>query len=36
MAISATITDIRGKAYEQVLTELLFENNTVNDNLVSF
>ena len=36
MAISATIVDIRGKAYEPVLTELLFENKTVADNLVSF
>ncbi len=36
MAISATIVDLRGKAYSEVLTELLFENNTVNDNLVSF
>jgi hypothetical protein len=36
MAISATIVDIRGKAYEPVITELLFENKTVADNLVSF
>ena len=36
MAISATISEIRGKAYSEVLTELLFENNTINDNLVSF
>lgn len=36
MAISATISDIRGKAYSEVLTELLFENNTINDSLVSF
>lgn len=36
MAISATISDIRGKAYSEVLTELLFENNTVNNALVSF
>jgi hypothetical protein len=36
MAISASIVDLRGKAYEPVLTELLFENNTINDNLVSF
>ncbi len=36
MALSTTIVDIRGKAYSEVLTELLFENNTVNDNLVSF
>lgn len=36
MAISATIVDLRGKAYEPVITELLFENKTVADNLVSF
>lgn len=36
MAISATIVDIRGKAYEPILEELLFENKTVADNLVSF
>lgn len=36
MAISATIVDIRGKAYEPVLEELLFENKTIADNLVSF
>jgi len=36
MAISATIVDIRGKAYEPVLEELLFENKTISENLVSF
>lgn len=36
MAISATIVDIRGKAYEPILEELMFENKTVADNLVSF
>lgn len=36
MAISASIVDIRGKAYEPVLEELLFENKTIADNLVSF
>lgn len=36
MAISATIVDIRGKAYEPILEELLFENKTVSENLVSF
>lgn len=36
MAISATIVDIRGKAYEPILEELLFENKTVAENLVSF
>ena len=36
MAISATIVDIRGKAYEPVLEELLFENKTVSEGLVSF
>jgi hypothetical protein len=36
MAISATIVDIRGKAYEPILEELLFENKTISDSLVSF
>jgi hypothetical protein len=36
MAISATIVDIRGKAYEPIIEELLFENKTVADNLVAF
>ena len=36
MAISATIVDIRGKAYEPVLEELLFENKTISESLVSF
>lgn len=36
MAISATIVDIRGKAYEPILEELLFQNKTISDNLVSF
>lgn len=36
MAISATIVDIRGKAYEPILAELLFENKTIADNLVTF
>lgn len=36
MAIVASIVDIRGKAYEPVITEILFENATVADNLVSF
>lgn len=36
MAISATIVDIRGKAYEPIIEELLFENKTVADGLVSF
>jgi hypothetical protein len=36
MAISASIVDIRGKAYEPVLEELLFENKTIADSLVSF
>lgn len=36
MAISASIVDLRGKAYEPVLEELLFENKTIADNLVSF
>jgi len=36
MAISATIVDIRGKAYEPIIEELLFENKTVAENLVAF
>lgn len=36
MAITATIVDIRGKAYEPVIEELLFENDTVANNLVAF
>jgi hypothetical protein len=36
MAISATIVDIRGKAYEPVLEELLFENKTISEGLVAF
>jgi hypothetical protein len=36
MAISATVVDIRGKAYEPIIEELLFENKTVADNLVAF
>lgn len=36
MAISATVVDIRGKAYEPVIEEILFENATVSDNLVAF
>lgn len=36
MAISATIVDIRGKAYEPIIEELLFENKTVAEGLVAF
>lgn len=36
MAISATIVDIRGKAYEPIIEELLFLNKTVEENLVNF
>jgi cephalosporin hydroxylase len=36
MAISATIVDIRGKAYEPILEELMFENKTISESLVSF
>lgn len=36
MAISATIVDIRGKAYEPIIEEILFENKTISDNLVAF
>lgn len=36
MAITATIVDIRGKAYEPIIEEILFQNNTVEQNLVAF
>ena len=36
MAITASIVDIRGKAYEPIIEEILFENKTVSENLVSF
>lgn len=36
MAISYTVVDIRGKAVEPIIEELLFDNKTVADNLVSF
>ena len=36
MAITATIVDIRGKAYEPIIEELLFENKTVGEELVAF
>lgn len=36
MGIVASVIDIRGKAYEPVIEEILFGNNTVADNLVSF
>ncbi len=36
MAISISAIDIRGKAYEPVLEELLFENKTISEGLVSF
>ena len=36
MAISYTPTDIRGKAYEPVIEEILFANDTVNKNYVAF
>ena len=35
MAISATIVDIRGKAVEPIIEEILFANDTVNKNLVT-
>jgi hypothetical protein len=35
-AIVANIVDIRGKAYEPIIEELLFENDTVAQNLVAF
>lgn len=34
--IVASIVDIRGKAYEPVILEILFENDTVANNLVAF
>lgn len=36
MAISYTKVDIRGKAFDPVLTEILFKNKTIADSLVSF
>tara|TARA_R110000868_G_scaffold213735_1_gene463855 strand:- start:426 stop:1418 length:993 start_codon:yes stop_codon:yes gene_type:complete len=36
MAISYTKVDIRGKAFDPVLTEILFKNKTISDNLVTF
>lgn len=36
MAIAATIVDLRGKAYEPIIEELLFSNKTVEQNLVAF
>lgn len=36
MAISYSPVDIRGKAYEPIIEELLFANDTVEKNLVSF
>ena len=36
MAISYTKVDIRGKAFDPVLTEILFKNKTISDNLVDF
>lgn len=35
MAISATIVDLRGKAYEPIIEEILFANDTVGKNLVA-
>lgn len=35
MAISATIVDIRGKAVEPIIEQVLFANDTVNKNLVT-
>lgn len=34
--IVASIVDIRGKAYEPIITEILFENDTIADKLVAF
>lgn len=36
MAIVASIVDIRGKAYEPIIEEILFDNETVAQNLVAF
>jgi hypothetical protein len=36
VGLSTTISDLRGKAYEPILEELLFENKTISENLVSF
>lgn len=36
MAISYNVVDYRGKAAEPIMEELLFENATVNDGLVTF
>ncbi len=36
MGLSTSISDIRGKAYEPILEELLFENKTISEALVSF
>lgn len=36
MSLTATIVDIRGKAYEPVIEEILFENKTISGSLVSF
>lgn len=36
MAISYTSTDIRGKAVEPILEEVLFENKTIRDGYVTF
>lgn len=34
--ITATIIDIRGKAYSEIIEEILFQNSTLNDKLVAF
>ena len=36
MAISLTGVDIRGKAVEPILEEVLFANKTISDNYVTF
>lgn len=36
MAISATVVDIRGKAVEPIIEELLFANDTIEKELVTF
>ena len=36
MPINYSIIDIRGVAAEEIIEEILFENKTISDNLVTF
>ena len=36
MAITGSLVDIRGKAVEPILTEILFDNKTIKDGYVQF